>query len=401
MFLEARFERLVEKLSKKAPIPLRLKLWTGRSIDLAPNPPVTVTIPRASALRYFLSPDLNGLGEAYVEGRIHVEGAAYDVFRAAECLARNAASAGKQGLKRFVRHGKNLDRKAIEYHYDVSNDFYRLFLDHNMVYSCAYYRSEDNTLQAAQEQKLDHILNKLMLRPGERLLDIGCGWGALIIRAAQKYGAIATGITLSKNQYEFARQRIAEEGLEARCEVRLQDYRDVPEEGAFDKIASVGMFEHVGLKNLYAYFAKICRALKDGGLVLNHGITASDPDSRWTSMGAGEFIDRYVFPHGELPHVSLALQEMARAGLEVADAESLRRHYARTCFEWATRLEANREKAVAAAGEKRFRIWQIYLAGCAHGFAKGWMNIYQVLACKAGDKSLNPLPLTREYMYPR
>jgi len=193
MFLEARFERLVEKLSKKASIPLRLKLWTGRSIDLAPNPPVTVTIPRASALRYFLSPDLNGLGEAYVEGRIHVEGAAYDVFRAAECLARNAASAGSQGLKRFVRHGKNLDRKAIEYHYDVSNDFYRLFLDPNMVYSCAYYRNEDNTLQAAQEQKLDHILNKLMLRPGERLLDIGCGWGALISARRKSMGRLPPG----------------------------------------------------------------------------------------------------------------------------------------------------------------------------------------------------------------
>ncbi|MBI2320126.1 MAG: class I SAM-dependent methyltransferase [Betaproteobacteria bacterium] len=401
MFLEARFERLVERLGKKAPIPLRLKLWTGRSYDLAPDPPVTVTIPRASALRYFLSPSLNALGEAYVEGRIQVEGRVHDVFRAAECLARSAASAGRQGLKRFVRHGKKLDRKAIEYHYDVSNDFYRLFLDPNMVYSCAYYRGEDEPLEAAQEQKLDHILSKLMLKPGERLLDIGCGWGALVIRAAKKYGAIATGITLSKNQYDLARQRIAQEGVEGCCEVRLQDYRDVPEQGAFDKIASVGMFEHVGLKNLCVYFSKIGQLLKDGGLVLNHGITASDPDSRWTSMGAGEFIDRYVFPHGELPHVSLVLQEMARAQLEVADVESLRRHYARTCYEWASRLEANREDAIAAAGDKRFRIWQIYLAGCAYGFAHGWMNIYQVLACKEGGQGLNPLPLTREYMYAR
>ncbi|MBI4290816.1 MAG: class I SAM-dependent methyltransferase, partial [Betaproteobacteria bacterium] len=229
MFLEARFERLVERLGKKAPIPLRLKLWTGRSYDLAPDPPVTVTIPRASALRYFLSPSLNALGEAYVEGRIEVEGRVHDVFRAAECLARSAASAGRRGLKRFVRHGRKLDRKAIEYHYDVSNDFYRLVLDRNMVYSCGYYRSEDDSLQAAQEQKLDHILDKLMLKPGERLLDIGCGWGALMLRAVRKYGALATGITLSRNQYDLAKRRIGEEGLEGRCEVRLQDYRDVPE----------------------------------------------------------------------------------------------------------------------------------------------------------------------------
>ncbi len=399
MFLEHRLERLVETLGKNAAIPLRLKLWNGRSFELAPDPPVTVTIPSASALRYFIWPDLNRLGEAYVEGYIQVDGPAHAVFRAAESFARQAASTVARGPKRFFRHGKLRDRKAIEHHYDVSNAFYRLFLDADMVYSCAYYRDEGDSLEAAQEQKLDHILRKLRVKAGERLLDIGCGWGALIIRAVKKYGAIATGVTLSQRQYEFARQRIAEEGLEGRCEVRLQDYRDIPGEGEFDKITSVGMFEHVGVKNLRAYFDRIRRLLKDGGLVLNHGITATDTDSRWVGMGAGQFIHRYVFPHGELPHLSVVMREMSNAGLEAADIESLRRHYARTCHEWATRIDANREAAIAAAGEKRFRIWQIYLAGCAYGFAHGWMNIYQVLACKHGATWFNTLPLTRDYMY--
>ncbi len=399
MFLEHRLERLVESLGKNAAIPLRLKLWNGRSFELAPDPPVTVTIPSASALRYFIWPDLNRLGEAYVEGYIQVDGPAHAVFRAAESFARQAASTVARGPKRFFRHGKLRDRKAIEHHYDVSNAFYRLFLDADMVYSCAYYRSEGDSLEKAQEQKLDHILRKLRVKRGERLLDIGCGWGALIIHAAKKYGAIATGVTLSREQYQFARQRIADEGLEGRCEVRLQDYRDVPGEGEFDKITSVGMFEHVGVKNLRAYFDAIRRLLKDGGLVLNHGITATDTDSRWVGMGAGQFIHRYVFPHGELPHISVVMREMSNAGLEAADVESLRRHYARTCHEWATRIDAKREAAIAAAGEKRFRIWQIYLAGCAYGFAHGWMNVYQVLACKQGASWLNTLPLTRDYMY--
>ena len=399
MFLEARMNRLAERLRQHSAVPVRLKLWSGRSFDLAPDPPVTITIPNASALRYFVSPDLCGLGEAYVEGRIMVEGGIRDVFRAAEGLVRNAACASERGLRRFVRHHKKRDRRAIEYHYDVSNDFYALFLDRNMVYSCAYYRRPEDTLETAQQQKLDHILNKLMVRPGDRFLDIGCGWGALAIRAAKQYGAIATGITLSRNQYEFANRKIREEGLNGRCEVRLQDYRDVPGTGEYDRIASVGMLEHVGLKNLPAYFSKIHGLLRDGGLVLNHGITATDPDSRWVGRGAGEFIDRYVFPHGELPHVSLVLREIARAGLEVTDAESLRRHYARTCEEWASRLEANRVDAIAAVGDKRYRIWQIYLAGCAFGFDHGWMNIYQVLACKGSGAALESLPLTRDHLY--
>ena len=188
----------------------------------------------------------------------------------------------------------------------------------------------------------------------------------------------------------YDRERIRAEGLQDRCTVELCDYRDLPGTGVFDKIASVGMFEHVGLKNLPAYFGKIRSLLKPEGLVLNHGITTSDIDSRWAGLGAGEFIDRYVFPDGELPHLALVLKEISAAGLEATDVESLRRHYARTCREWTDRLQSNLGRAVEVAGGRRVRIWQIYLAGCAYGFAKGWMNLYQVLACTAENTGAKP-----------
>lgn len=399
MFLEHRFEQAISRIGRRESIPLRLVLWNGRRIDLSSKPTVTVAIPRRSALQYFIAPDLNQLGEAFVQGHIRVEGSIHEVFKVGEKLARSLAASTQAGWRRIFgfTHSRDRDREAIEHHYDVSNRFYSLFLDRDMVYSCAYYGNGSESLDAAQSRKLDHILNKLAVKPGERLLDIGCGWGALIVRAAKQYGALATGITLSKNQYEYARQRIRSEGLQDRCTVELRDYRDMTDAGRFDKIASVGMFEHVGLKNLPLYFGTIRSLLKDDGLVLNHGITTSELDNGWAQLGAGEFIERYVFPGGELPHIALVLQEMSAAGLEVADVESLRRHYARTCHEWAARLEKNRDEAVRLAGEKRFRIWEIYLAGCAYGFANGWMNLYQVLGCKAAGR--NPLPLTRDYIY--
>jgi len=396
MLLEYRFERMIGRLAGGGGLPLRLQLWNGRRFDLSPQPTVTISIPRPSALRYFLRPDLNTLGKAFVEGDIQVDGPIHDVFRVAENLARRVA--GSRGHRHLLgRHTRQRDRRAIEYHYDVSNAFYALFLDRNMVYSCGYYRSEADTLEQAQVQKLDHILGKLALRPGDRFLDIGCGWGALVIRAAQHYGAQATGVTLSTNQLEYAREQIRALGLQDRCRVELCDYRDL--DGEFDRIASVGMFEHVGLKNLPLYFGKIRTLLAGDGLALNHGITTSDAAAGWMPLGAGEFIDRYVFPDGELPHISQVLREMAEAGLEVADVESLRRHYARTCRAWADRLEANRERAAGIAGGKRARIWQIYLAGCAYGFAAGWMNLYQVLAFRSDNAEAGSMPLTRDYMY--
>lgn len=400
MFFEKRFLKTMEQIRQHVAVSLRIELWNGRQFDFSSDPSVTVTIPSASALRYFISPNLNKLGEAFVEGHIRVEGSPKNVFEVAEGLARSVTARLPFVLPRVRHHSRDHDREAIQYHYDVSNDFYSLFLDRNMVYSCAYYRNDGDTLDKAQEQKLDHILNKLRIEPGEEFLDIGCGWGALIIRAAQKYGARATGITLSKNQFDGARELIRHAGLEDRCRVLLCDYRDLNEAGVYDKIASVGMFEHVGLKNLPIYFKALHRLLKDDGLVLNHGITTSDVESRWIGMGAGEFIERYVFPYGELPHVSLAMKEMASAGLEIVDVESLRRHYARTCEAWSDNLESHRLDAVRIAGERRYRIWQIYLAGCAYGFSNGWMNLYQVLCSKAENFELRQQPLTRDYMYP-
>ncbi len=399
MLIEYPLEQLFKRIPNGFTIPLRLVLWNGRDFKLSPKPTVTVYVPTLSALRYFIFPNLNKLGAAFVEGHIRVEGSIHEIFRAAEKLV-SSVTANKRGRFQFLtRHSHKRNRKAIEYHYDVSNEFYALFLDRNMIYSCAYYRHVDDSLDTAQEQKLDHILNKLMLQPGERFLDIGCGWGALILRAAKKYGAIATGITLSKNQFEYVQNRIQTEGLQDRCKVELRDYRDLPETEVFDKIASVGMFEHVGLKNLPTYFRKMCSLLAEDGLVLNHGITSSDAESREVGAGAGEFISQYVFPDGELPHLSLALKEMSVAGLEVTDTESLRRHYAMTCHEWTNRLESNRDRAIAIAGERRVRIWEIYLAGCAHAFSHEWINIYQVLGRKANSTAPIALPLTREYMY--
>jgi cyclopropane fatty-acyl-phospholipid synthase-like methyltransferase len=228
-----------------------------------------------------------------VEGEIGVEGRLADVIDVAATLAAHGKDPHRHG-PRMIRHNRKIDAEAIAYHYDVSNEFYASWLDPNMVYSCGYFRSPEDTLETAQIQKIDHILAKLRIRPGDRLLDIGCGWGALVLRAAEKYGAKVLGITLSRNQYELARERIAAAGLTDRCEVRLEDYRDVA--GKFDRITSVGMFEHVGLKNLRGYFARLHELLADNGAVLNHGITSTDPDSAESPFRGGDFIERYVFP---------------------------------------------------------------------------------------------------------
>jgi len=400
MLLESRIKKVIGKLRAVANLPVAIELWNGQRYDLSPSPTVTLRIPSAAALRYFANPDLAKLGEAYVEGHVDVEGPIGEALRAAEGLARQMGVA-KRGRLPLLRnlHTKKVDAKSIRYHYDVSNDFYGLWLDRNMVYSCAYFKTGEETLDAAQEQKLDHICRKLRLQPGERFLDIGCGWGALVRWATKHYGVDATGITLSHNQHALANQRIEAEGLGARCRVLLQDYRDVPGEAVYDKIASVGMFEHVGLKNLPRYFAKIHTLLSDGGVVMNHGITSIDPESRSVGLGAGDFIDKYVFPHGELPHISLVLKEMARAELEVMDVETLRRHYAKTLWHWSERLEANLDAAREHAGDKRLRIWRTYLAGCAHAFDQRWVAIHQVLAVKSADPKAHPLPWTRAWIY--
>ena len=395
--------RLFDGLHSRTDIPLRLQLWSGVFHDLGPQPRVTVHLSGPKALQYFLPPSLDNLAEGYVQGHFDVQGSARDVVDAASRLAHlKVPMQGKFGrIFNPGQHDRANDARAIAQHYDVSNDFYSQWLDEDMVYSCAYFPAQAHTLAEAQTAKLDHILTKIMLRPGERLLDIGCGWGALVMRAAQKYGAKAVGVTLSQNQYALAKERVAAAGLSDQVEIRLEDYRDLaPYAGQYDKITSVGMFEHVGLNHLPAYFAKIKSLLRDGGLALNHGITSTDPGSGASPLGAGRFIEKYVFPNGELPHISLALHAMQSAGLEALDVECLRRHYAKTLLHWSDNFESRSPAIRGLVNETTFRVWRVYLAGCAHAFAQNWVSLYQVLACKSGAcASLNPTPWSRSYMY--
>ena len=394
-----KFERKLEEVG----LPLQVRLWDGTTLGSPPASRVALTVNTPSALIALARPSMGELARSYVEQHIDVEGTARDVLRATEvlCSASSAVPRPRRrlGFHPWVRHTRFFDRRAISRHYDVSDEFFRLWLDRLRVYSCAYFRRADDTLDIAQEQKLDHICRKLRLAPGERFLDIGCGWGALIVWAARHYKVQSLGVTLSRNQYDYAQKKIQELGLEDHCQVRLLDYRDVPEEGTFDKIASVGMFEHVGRRNFPMYFGKIARLLKPGGLVLNHGITHTTPDQGALGSGIGDFIQDYVFPGGELSHISQVIEAMARQGLESWDVESLRPHYARTLWSWVERLEANRSAALAAVGEKTYRIWRIYMAGSAHAFERGWMSIYQVLAGKALANGALSLPLTRDYIY--
>jgi cyclopropane-fatty-acyl-phospholipid synthase len=341
------------------------------------------------------------LAAQYVRQEIDLEGNSRDIIKLGEALCDAADSIEKKsGIDlKWWRHSRTADRRAINYHYDVSNDFYALWLDLRRVYSCAYFRTPDDSLELAQEQKLDHICRKLLLQPGERLLDIGCGWGGLILWAAENYNVHATGITLSQNQHDYAWEQIRERGLEDRCEVRLMDYRDLPEDAPFDKIASVGMFEHVGRKNLPLYFAKIERLLRPGGLVMNHGITSFALDTEGLGSDISEFIDRYVFPDGELTHVSKVIETMAQQKLECLDSECLRPHYAQTLWHWVDRLESRKEEARQIVGEDRFRIWQIYMAGSAHAFDRGWLSLYQLLTAKPLENGRTNYPLTREHVY--
>jgi cyclopropane-fatty-acyl-phospholipid synthase len=252
-----------------------------------------------------------------------------------------------------VAHDKETDAKAISYHYDLSNAFYQLWLDSDMAYSCAYFETGSETLEQAQQAKFRHLCRKLRLQPGEYLLDVGCGWGGLARYAAREFGAKVFGITLSKEQLALARERVTAEGLDDQIELQLLDYRDLPQDGRFDKVVSVGMFEHVGHANLAEYCKTLFGAVKEGGLVMNHGITAKHTDGRPVGRGAGDFIEKYVFPNGELPHLSMISAEISEAGLEVVDVESLRLHYARTLDHWSERLEDNLEAAGKLVPSKR------------------------------------------------
>jgi cyclopropane-fatty-acyl-phospholipid synthase len=400
MLWEKKLAHWVQEVRDKANIPARLVLWDGQQLDFGnfAAPQVTLKVKSASALPLLLEPSLDNLGEAYVKGKIDIEGKLSDIIDIGYSLARNTVTGASRlaRVRRYFNHTKSSDKKAIQYHYDVSNAFYRLWLDENMVYSCAYFENGDEDLATAQLKKIDHILTKIQIQPGQRLLDVGCGWGALVLRAAQKFGAQCVGVTLSQNQFDLATERVKAAGLQDKIEIRLQDYRDV--QGQFDRITSVGMFEHVGRRNLPDYFGKIRDLLTDGGIAMNHGITSTDYNSGETALGGGEFIDRYVFPDGELPHIGLVLEAMQKGGLEAVDVESLRRHYARTLDIWTENFEAHADEARKLVDDEKFRIWRVYLAGCAYAFENDDVSIYQVVCRKAG-RSATTLPWSRRHMY--
>ena len=393
-----------QRMKTRVNLPVRLSWGERGSSSLAlgdfDEPQVDIRVRDPSALPLLIDPGLDTLGEAYVEGLIDVDGSMADILAVAHRLADTAEPEGGLlgRLRRRFSHTRESDSKAIEYHYDVSNEFYAQWLDERMVYSCGYFENGDESLGEAQVRKIDHILTKIQLQPGQRLLDIGCGWGALVLRAAQKFGAHCVGVTLSKNQHALARERVKAAGLEGRIDIRLQDYRDV-NDGPFDRITSVGMFEHVGLDHLAAYFGHIRSLLKPDGWAMNHGITSTDAHDGETRHGGGTFIDRYVFPQGELPHISTVLRTMQEGGLEAFDVESLRRHYMRTTQLWSEAFEARTAQIKPLVDEKKWRIWRVYLAGCAWAFEHDEVSIYQVI-CRAAGQRAQGLPWSRRFIYP-
>jgi cyclopropane-fatty-acyl-phospholipid synthase len=414
---------------------LDVKFWDG-SIDRGENPraPFTLVLNRPASLRrMLLPPNELSIVESYISGDTDIEGSMEaasnlgemigDRLRSPLAIARlvglvvglpgtaddDLANARfpERARKLGPRHAPVRDAAAIHFHYDVGNNFYKLFLDRRMVYSCAYFRSPDDSLDVAQEAKLDLICKKLRLKPGERLLDIGCGWGGLVIHAAEHYGVDATGITLSPNQAEFAKERIAESGLGDRCRVAIRDYRTLTTEDSFDKIASIGMVEHVGLTHLPVYFESAYRALKPGGLFLNHGIVSLG-ETRPRSPGervfrkfwkADAFIDRYVFPDGKLTATDDVIAAAEGSGFEVRDVESLREHYAMTLRQWVRSLEEKTNEATELVGNHTFRVWRLYMSASANAFTRAAINIIQTLLAKPDAHGRSNIPLTRDDLY--
>jgi cyclopropane-fatty-acyl-phospholipid synthase len=395
-------------------LPLRLRGWDG-SIAGPPGAPVIAVRSRRALRRLAWSPGQLGLGRAYVAGEIDIEDDVFDTFAALRSVGRLAekgrmveptardrlglvgtalrlgaigpepeppaeeADLGRSGR----RHSRRRDAAAISHHYDVGNDFYELVLGPSMVYSCAVWDSPDTGLDAAQEAKLDLVCRKLGLTEGDRLLDVGCGWGSLAIHAAQRYGSGVVGITLSEEQAQLARKRVAEVGLTDRVEIRVQDYREV-DDGPFDAISSIGMSEHVGRAEMPAYVRQLHDLLRPGGRLLNHAIAWNAGTTTWNP---DTFIARYVFPDGELLGLgeTVALLEDGGA-LEVLDVEALRQHYALTLRAWVRRLEEHWAAAVAASSPGRARVWRLYMAACALAFESGEMGVNQVLLRRPGGE---------------
>lgn len=420
--MDALIQRVEAKL-RALPVPVALQLPAGRRIG-PQGASVTLAFRDWTALATMAAGQIGRMAEDFVENRLFLEGRMRDLIAVARgLLPGNPSNTNTHWWAQLLRHAKSLaahthakDAQQVQFHYDISDRFYALWLDPRRVYSCAYYREPELSLAQAQEAKLDHICRKLMLQPGERFLDIGAGWGGLLLWAAEHYGVDATGITLSRNQHAYVQQQIAQRGLGGRARMALLDYRDLDDTQPFDKIASVGMFEHVGRAHLPLYFAKIYRLLAPGGLVMNHGITAGGLDNHQLGAGMGDFIEKYIFPGGELVHVSQVLHDLSMAGLEMVDTENLRPHYARTLWDWSDALEAQQEEALsvlrATMDEERagrvLRAYRLYLAGSAMSFEEGWISLHQALATHPAEAvqpadapkgAQSVYPFNRQYIY--
>ncbi len=392
-----------------------VRLWDGSAVA-APDARFTIVIAAPFALRAALAPPLDlSPGRAFVEGWFDIEG---DIEAGIDALERSADRLSKLSMARILakltrlpappkteadqrrlagrRHTKARDAAAIGFHYDQPVAFYRAFLGDDLVYSCGYWDEGVTTLDEAQATKLDYVLDKLRLRDGQTLLDIGCGWGSLVIRAAQR-GAHALGITLSRRQHEEAQRRIAAAGVEDRARVELRDYRDL-DEAQFDAVASIGMVEHVGRERLGEYFELAYRALRAGGLFLNHGIVSQSRDGKGWRAG-GDFIGRYVFPDGDLVSLDTTLRRAGAAGFEVRDVENLREHYARTLRAWSANMRDNLAAVIDATDARTERIWRLYMAGSARNFAIARMGLAQTLLAKPRPDGTTDIPATRRDLY--
>ncbi|GMQ75183.1 MAG: C17 cyclopropane fatty acid synthase CfaB [Gammaproteobacteria bacterium] len=394
--------------------PVAVRLWNGELAVGHTDAPCTVIFNQPSVLRELvLHRNVVHLAEDYLAEEVDIEGDVERLFdlvsymrdlvlrwstrlrvmRQAFRLPHLHHDKSAQAIRAGRAERRNT-KESIAHHYDVGNDFYSLWLDPEMVYSCAYFSGVDQTLDDAQRDKLDYICRKLRLTPGQTLLDVGCGWGALVCWAARQYGVKAHGITLSEQQVVYARERIHKEGLEDQVTVELRDYRDLPGDARYDRVVSVGMFEHIGVANFPAYFGAIKRVLAPGGLFLNHGIT---DDTGWQDTPITRFINSYVFPDGELARISAVTSAMENTGFEIIDVEGLRRHYALTLRCWVKALEANRARAVDVVGEASYRVWRLYMAGSAYYFDEGSINVFQVLT--GHDREPLTVGLRRDEMY--
>jgi cyclopropane-fatty-acyl-phospholipid synthase len=376
----------VDGIRRSHNLPIQLSLWSGKNFDLGTfkSPIVCIHVRDASVLPLLFTASVDSLSEAYVTERIDVDGKLEDVIDAMYRMLPSSSpkrSSVRAGTSSRADHSRQWDKTSTRYHHDVSNDFYKLWLDERMVFSSGYFESGDETLDEAQLKKIDHVLREIGVQPGHRLLDIGCGWGALVMRAAATYGARCVGVTLSENQYQLATERVRAAGLSDRVEIRLEDYRDV--RGTFERVTNVGMFEHIGRDRLPSYFSKVRSLLADDGMLIDHCITNPDSDQGNTQAPRDEFISRFMYPSGE-HHISLVTRALQQSGLEAIDVKNLGRHCATTLKHWAARYEQHADRIRQTVGETKYRIWRVYLAGCAHAFSAGNASPYQVVCRKAG-----------------